>query len=425
MIRLIKNGRIIDPANNEDAVRDLIIEDELIVATNHPPEGLPDDRIIDAKGCWVIPGIVDLAARFREPGHEHKATISSESRAALAGGITSVCLQPDTQPVVDTPAVVDLIQQRAHSCDSPHLYTLGAMSLGLKGKQLSEYAALKSAGCIGVSNANQSIGDNQFMRNIMDYAASLQLKVFLTPVDNRLAMGGLVHEGRVSTRLGLPAIPAAAETVTVSRDLILIEATGVQAHFCRLSCAQSIEMIARAKQRGLPVSADVSAHQLFLSDVDVSDFDSNTHVQPPLRSGQDRDALRCAVRDNVIDTICSDHQPHEADAKLAPFGETSPGISALETLLPLTLKLVHENILDPIHAIRAITHGPASVMGIAAGSLSAGSPADIVIIDPQAHWTFDTSNSLSRGKNTPFHNWQFQGRVTHTLVSGNLLYHSA
>lgn len=425
MIRLIRNGRIIDPANGEDKVRDMFISNGLISTQTASGTPVSDHEVIDAKGCWVIPGIVDLAARFREPGHEHKGTISSESRAALAGGITCVCLQPDTEPVIDTPAVIDLIQQRAQHCKGPHLHTLGAMSLGLQGLQLSEFAALKSAGCIGISNASHYIDNSQFMRNIMDYAASQQLKVFLTPEDSQLAKGGLVHEGKISTRLGLPGIPVAAETVAVSRDLMLIEATGVAAHFCRLSCAQSVEMITRARQQGLSVSADVSAHQLFFTDIDNINFDSNTHVRPPFRSERDRDALRDALRTGALEAVCSDHQPHDADAKLAPFGETEPGISALETLLPLILKLVHEKILEPMRAIEIITMGPADILGVNAGSLTTGMPADVTIINPDIHWIFDTSESFSHGKNTPFNHWQLQGRATHTLVSGELLYQLA
>lgn len=422
MIRLIKNGRVIDPANNQDQVRDLYISDGVICKNPDKNDKPSNNEIIDAGGCWIVPGLVDLAARFREPGHEHKGTMASESRAALAGGITSVCLLPDTEPVIDTPAVIDLIHHRKQLHAGPHIYVLAAMSMGLHGEKLSEYAALKAAGCVGVSNADQYISNSQFMRNVMSYAVSHRLKVFLTPEDGHLAEGGCMHEGRLSTRMGLPGIPTAAETVAVTRDLALIEATGVSAHFCRLSSSRSIELIARAHREGLPVTADVSAHQLFLTEMDTHGFNSNAHLRPPLRSERDRDALREAINEGIITAICSDHQPHEADAKLAPFGETATGIAALETLLPLTLKLIHEKIIKPEQAVKAVTHGPASILGIQAGSLSVGAIADIAIIDPQADWTFQASNSLSHGKNTPFNGWAFQGRVTHTLVEGQLQY---
>jgi len=423
MIRLIENGRVIDPANNEDTTRDIYInENGLISGDKHGNEQLAPEQIIDASGCWVIPGMVDLAARFREPGEEHKGDIRSESAAALASGVTSVCLPPDTNPVIDTPAVVELIQQRTKHCDSPHIYTIGAMSVGLDSTRLSELGALKAAGCVGVSNTNHPVSDSQFMRNIMDYAASFNLKVFLTPTDQYLSGQGCVHEGQVATRMGLPGIPVAAETAIVARDLTLIETTGVKAHFCRLSSARSIEMIADAQQRGLPVTTDVSAHQLFLTENDIINFNSHTHVLPPLRTERDRDALKQAVSDGVISAICSDHQPHEADAKLAPFAETEPGMSTLESWLPLCLKLIHEQQLDPVTTIRAITLNPANILGIPAGNLGEGNIADITIIDPESEWTFDISRMLSRGKNSAFNHWPFSGRVKHTLVSGERLY---
>ena len=428
MIRLIKNGRVLNPASGEDAVRDIVIDKGAIVNTGADTgatSDIPDNAIIDAKDCWVIPGIVDLAARFREPGQEHKGTIASESKAALAGGITGICLQPDTDPVIDTPAVIDLIQQRAGKITGPAIYTLGAISIDLQGQQLSEFAALKSAGCVGVSHAGRYVEDSQLMRNIMDYAASHDLKIFLTAEDSRLAEAGCAHEGAIATRLGLPGIPTAAETIAVARDLLLIETTGVAAHFCRLSSAGSVEMIARAKDAGLDVSADVAAHQLFLTDMDISNFDGNMHVRPPLRSMRDKDALREAVKSGVIDAICSDHQPHEADAKLAPFGETSPGITGLDTLAALLLKLVHEADLEPLAAVQSVTSSPADILGIlgtAAGTLNSGARADIAIINPQTNWTYDANDSESNGRNTAFNGWQFRGRVTHTLLGGKLVH---
>ncbi|MCW8964017.1 MAG: dihydroorotase [Gammaproteobacteria bacterium] len=423
MIRLIKNGRVIDPANNEDSHRDIWIdEDGRISNGSHDSNQLSPEQIIDASDCWVIPGLVDLAARFREPGEEQKGSICSESAAALASGITTVCLPPDTIPVIDTPAVVELIQQRTKRCNSPHIYALGAMSVGLDSVQLSELGALKEAGCVGISNANHPISDSQFMRNIMDYAVSYNLKVFLTPVDQYLSKHGCAHEGQVATRMGLPGIPVAAETAIVARDLALIEATGVSAHFCRLSSARSVEMIANAQQRGLQISADVSAHQLFLTENDIVNFNSNAHVLPPLRTERDRDALRQAVADGIISAICSDHQPHEADAKLAPFAETEAGMSTLETLLPLCMKFIHEQGMDPATILRSVTQGPADILGIQSGNLATGKAADITILDPQTEWTLDSSNMLSHGKNTAFGGWPFKGIVKNTLINGEQKY---
>lgn len=422
LIRLIRGGRIIDPAQQLNTIRDLWIDESGKITTKATAlKQLADNEIIDAKGHYVLPGIIDLSARFREPGQENKADICHESAAALHSGITQVCLQADTLPVIDTPAVVDLIQQKAEATTSPAIHTLGAMTIGLQGKQLSEYAALKKAGCVGVSNADRAIADNQMMRNIMEYAASHGLKVFMGTTDRYLSASGCVHEGRVSARMGLHGIPTAAEAIAISRDLILIETTGVNAHFGRLSTAAAVELIAQAQQRGLNVTADVAAHQLHLTENDILNFNSQAHVLPPLRTLQDRDKLREAVANNTIQAICSDHQPHEPDAKLAPFAETEPGISALETLLPLTLKLVQDGILTLDRAIESITHKPACILQAAGGTLNEGTMADITIIDPEAIWTLTADTMLSRGNNTPFDGWQFQGKVTHTLLQGKLV----
>jgi dihydroorotase len=421
-IRLIRGGRVIDPANGIDAIQDIWLNNGLVSDEPGNPDSLQDHEVIDASDCWVTPGLVDLAARFREPGQEQKADIRSESKAALSGGITTVCIPPDTIPVIDTPAVVDLIQHCANRISSPGIKTLGAMSVNLEGVQLSEIGALKNAGCIGISNAMNPIRNSQFMRNIMDYALSHQIKVYLTPLDPDLAEDGCAHEGKCSTRMGLPGIPAVAETTALARDLALVEATGVQAHFCRISCARSVEMIAQAQKQGLNVTADVAAHQLFLTENDIYGFDSFCHVRPPLRTLTDRDAIRQAIRDNVVSAICSDHQPHEADAKLAPFGDTEPGISALETLLPLVMKLFHEGLLSESQVIAAITQQPADILGINSGRLSSGMPADITIIDPHRHWQLQAKTMISRGKNTPFADWEFHGKVVHTIVAGKLVY---
>ncbi len=418
-IRLIKNGRVIDPANEIDSIQDIWIDKAgNLTDASDVASKVNDNEIIDAEGQYVIPGVIDLCARFREPGHEHKADIRHESIAALRSGITQVCLQADTLPVIDTPAVVDLIQQKAQSVTAPTIHILGAMTIELKGTQLSEFAALKKAGCVGVSNADRAIADNLMMRNIMEYAASHDLKVFLGTQDPHLSTGGCAHEGQVSSRMGLNGIPAASEVISISRDLALVETTGVSAHFGRLSTAAAVKLIAQAQQQGLDVTADVSAHQLYLTENDLVGFNAQTHVIPPLRTMRDKEALRQAVADGVIGVICSDHQPHERDAKLAPFAETEPGISALETFVPLTLKLVQDKILTLDQAITAITQQPANILGIAGGSLSTGTAADITIIDPEASWTFNTADMLSRGNNSPFDNWQFHGKVTHTLLQG-------
>jgi len=283
-------------------------------------------------------------------------------------------------------------------------------------------AALKAAGCAGVTNLLHPIRDTQLLRHAMAYAATFDLTVFLHPDEPWLRATGCIHEGEVSARLGLTGIPEVAETIAVARDLALIEHTRVRAHFCRLSTAAAVRLVAAAQAAGLPVTADTCAHQLHLTELDASDFDSLCHVLPPLRTQRDRDALRSAVADGVLGVICSDHQPHEAEAKLAPLPETEPGISALETLLPLTLRLVDDGVLDLPSALARLTAGPAAVLGSAAGTLVPGQLADICIFDPDRPWQVDTATLRSRGRNTPFAGWEFAQRVTHTLLGGQLVF---
>ncbi len=421
---LIKNGRIIDPANKIDRQSNLYIADGKILAVADELDNFSADQEINAAGQLVCPGLVDLSVRMREPGFEHKGTIESESKAAAAGGVTSLAYPPDTDPVIDTPAMVKLIRRRTELHGMTKAYCLGAMTQALEGRHLSNMGALKKAGCVGISNALTPIKNPQVMKRIMEYAATFDLTVYLFSEDPSLRHEGCMHEGAISTRLGLPGIPEAAETVNVARDLALIRDTGVRAHFCRISSAKSIEMIARAQFDGLAVSVDVSAHQLYLTDMDVGEFDSQCHVRPPLRNQRDRQGLREAVLKNSISAICSDHQPHEADAKLRPFSETEPGISALETLLPLTLRLTEELPLNLPDAIRRVTIGPAKILGIEAGTLNPGVAADVVVIDPEVYWKVGANSFISEGKNTPFKDWDMKGRVKYTLLNGKIIYNA-
>lgn len=417
----ISNGFVIDPANNIEAKHDIYISNGKIAAVGKQPEGFVIDQEINADKLHVIPGIVDLRTRLREPGQEHKGSIASETRAAAASGITTLCIPPDTIPVIDTTTVVELIQRKASEAGYARVVTLGALTSGLKGEQLSEMAVLKSQGnCVGVSNALEPVTNNLVMRRAMEYAASVGSTIFLHAEDEGLAGIGTAHEGVISTRLGLPGIPEAAETVAIARDLLLIEQTGVHAHFCHVSSARAAQMIARAQYDGLPVTADVTAHHLHLTEMDIGYFDSNCHVRPPLRTQRDREALINALAHGNINAICSDHEPHDADAKLAPFSETEPGISGLETLLPLALRLSDELSLADV--INRITLQPAKILGIDAGTLSIGEKADICIYDPEQHWTLTPENMISNGHNTPFANWEFKGKVMHTLLNGKLVY---
>ncbi len=418
----IRGGRLIDPANGIDAFLDLHIAQGEVVAVGPAPAGFSPDRVLEADGQVVCPGIIDLCARVREPGLEHKATIASETMAAASAGITTLCCPPDTDPVIDTPAVAQLIYQTAQRRGAARVLPAGALTQGLAGKQITEMAALKRAGCPVMSHADRPIANTQVQRRAMEYAASFDLTVFLHPEDAWLREGGCVHEGQVGTRLGLPGIPQAAETVAVARDLALAEQTGARIHFRGLSTARATEMLAEARQRQIAASADVSAHQLILTEADVDGFDANCRVIPPLRTLADRDALRRAVADGTISAICSDHQPHDADAKLAPFPAAAPGMSALETLLPLVLGLVAEGIMDLPTAIARLTWGPAEILGLPLGRLDQGRSADICIFDPQAVWTLTEADLVSRGRNTPFIGRSFQGRVTWTLFQGRVVF---
>ncbi|MCF6235661.1 MAG: dihydroorotase [Gammaproteobacteria bacterium] len=419
----IINGRLIDPANNIDAPHDIHISDGKIIALGNPPQGFSADRTLDASNKIVCPGLIDLRAAMREPGLEHIATIASETRAAASAGITTLCCPPDTLPIIDTPAVANLIRYQANQAGFARVLPLGALTQSLIGEQISEMVALKEAGCIGVSNALSPITNTLVMRRAMEYAATYDLTVFLHAEDAWLRNDGCVHEGAMSTRYGLPGIPEAAETVAVARDLALIEQTGVRAHFCGLSTGRAVRMIGRAQHDGVNVSADVTAHHLHLSEVDTGKFNSMCHVRPPLRTERDQSSLRMGLKQGIISAICSDHQPHNADAKLAPFSASAHGISALETLLPLSLKLVDElHLLSLSEVIASLTQKPASILGIDAGTLSIGQTADICIFDPEHEWILSENAVQSQGLNSPFLGWDLKGRVFHTLLNGRVVF---
>ncbi len=418
----IHGGHLIDPANGIDAVTDLYLADGRIAAVGKAPDGFTADITLDAGGLHVIPGLVDLCARLRDPGLEHKATIDSECQAAAASGITTLCCPPDTMPVIDTPAVVELIRHRSVQSDAARVVTLGALTRDLKGEHLSEMAALKQAGCVGVSNALQPLASTQIERRAFEYAATFDLTVFIHADDPALSADGCLHEGQVSTRLGLRGIPEAAETVAVARDLALIQQTGVRAHFCRLTTKHAVRMVARAQFDGLPVSADTATPYLYLTELDASEFNPEFHFIPPLRTQDDRTGLLAGLQDGTLGALCSDHQPHEADAKLAPFPATEPGASGLDTLLPLTLKLAQENHLALDEAIARITSGPAAILNLPCGDLAAGRVADICIFDAGAHWQVNPDNLSSRGKNTPYNGWEMPGQVRYTLRDGKIIF---
>ncbi|MCY4420751.1 MAG: dihydroorotase [Gammaproteobacteria bacterium] len=418
----ILNGHLVDPANEIDQPKDVFMTDGKVVAVDKPPDGWKADHTINAANKLVLPGLVELSASLRQPGQEHKATIQSETKAAAAAGITSLACLPTTNPVVDSPAEVELIERLSQDSGHCRVYVIGALTKGLKGENLSEMAALKAAGCVGVTNVLHPLKSSLVLRRAMEYASSQALTVFTHPLDHHLANNGCVHEGLTSLRLGLPGIPGAAETAALAFHLALIEELNVRTHFCRLSTLRSVNMIARARENHLPVTADVSILHLYLTDSDIQDFDGLCHNLPPYRTQPDRDGLRMGLQDGTLTAICADHQPHEIEATLAPFQSTEPGSSNLESLLPLVLQLVQEGVLSLKEAVRCVTQQPAEILGISAGNLSVGGTADACIVDPGLDWVLTSETLLSRGKNTPMLGRQCKGRTTHTILGGKPVY---
>ncbi|MBX9607074.1 MAG: dihydroorotase [Gammaproteobacteria bacterium] len=418
----ISGGRVVDPVTQRDEVVDVFIDGDTIVGLGRTPAGFKPARVIDARGCIVTPGFTEVGARLREPGQEHKATIASELEAAAAAGFTTVCCMPDTQPVIDTPAVVELVNQRARGVRGARVRCLGALTRDLGGAVLAEMAALKDIGCVGVANAGRAIRDSNVLKNALAYAATLDLTVFLDAEDAWLGAQGCMHEGAVSTRLGLPGIPAAAELVGLARDLVLIEHSGARAHFRTLSAGRSIKYLNDARKAGLDVTASVGIAHLALCDEDLARFDAAFHVRPPLRSRRDRTRLLRGLAEGQVEILTSHHEPHDADAKAGPFGATAPGISGLGSFLPSMLALVEAGTLDLMRAIDAAAVQPARVIGGPVASLRAEAVADICIFDPAADWTLDAEHMLSRGHNTPFLGRSMRGRVTATLVGGRVVF---
>ncbi|MES2682552.1 MAG: dihydroorotase [Pseudomonadota bacterium] len=409
---LIQNVRILCPASGTDKVTDVRLAEGLISHIGAAPGA---DETINAQGHWLMPGIIDLAARLREPGATAKADIASETRAALAAGITTLVMPPDTRPTADSPAVVDRIHAKGAQAGAAAVRVLGALTVGLQGEALGELSALKAAGVVGVTNAQAPLASLLVARRAIEYAHGLGLTVHVIALDAALANGGCAHEGTMATRLGLAPIPVAAEVAAIRQWISLVEDTGAAVHFGRLSSARGAELIESAQARKLPVTADVAAHQLFLTDAALEGFNAMAHVLPPLRSADDRDALRGALAKGVIAAICSDHQPHEPDAKINPFPLTEPGISALETLLPLALRLVEAGTLSPLQCAARLSTGPAAVLGFAAPRIAVGERAILALIDPALHWTLETAAMRSRGRNTPFAGQAFTGRAVRTF----------
>jgi dihydroorotase len=418
----IHNGRLIDPAHGVDRKSSLYIAAGKVAALDEPPPGWHPNRVIDASRLVVCPGLIDASARLREPGFEYKATLESEMEAAIAGGVTSLACPPDTDPPLDEPGLVEMLKHRARSLNRAHVYPVGALTVGLKGETITEMGELSEAGCIAFSHADAPLADMQVLLRALQYAATFGYRVWLRPQDAQLARGGVAHDGEVATRLGLPAIPSFAETIALDAIFELVRATGVRVHLARLSTHEGVARVRAAKKECLPVTCDVSAHHVHLCDIDIGWFNAHCRLVPPLRGTRDRAALRAGLADGTIDLICSDHTPVDDDGKQLPFAEAEPGATALELLLPLTLKWAQEEQLSLPAALARLTSEPARVLGLGAGQLAPGAEADVCVFDPDAYWTVEPRALKSQGKNTPFLGLELPGRVRFTLVGGQVVY---
>ena len=423
---LIKGGRLIDPASNHDAIGDLAIAAGRIVGFGQVSPGFDADRTIDASGLVVAPGLVDLAARLREPGHEHEGMLESEMAAAVAGGVTSLVCPPDTEPELDEPGLVQMLKFRAHNLNLAHLYPLGALTRGLKGDVLTAMAELTEAGCVGFSQAEVALKDTLVLHRALQYAATFGYTTWLRPNDAWLG-NGVAAKGALATRMGLSGVPAIAETIALATIFELVRDTQARVHLCRLSSAAGIELVRRAKAEGLPVTCDVSINSLHLTDLDIGYFDAAMRVTPPLRQQRDRDAIRAALADGTVDALVSDHTPVDADMKNLPFAEAEPGATGLELLLSLALKWGQDDAVPLLRTLGAVTHAPVAVIGDSLGSLAAsagrlveGGVADVCIFGLDERWQVTPAALRSQGKHTPFAGYELPGRVKYTLVAGSV-----
>jgi dihydroorotase len=428
---LIKNGRVINPASGFDQVADLAIAAGRIVSIGAAPADFVPNKTMDASGCVVAPGLIDLSVRLREPGHEHEGMLESELAAAVAGGVTSLVCPPDTDPVLDEPGLVEMLKFRAEKLHKSRVFPLGALTRGLRGTALTEMSQLTEAGCVGFSQAEVPLEDTQVLQRALQYAASFGLTVWLRPQDMHLGKG-VAASGALATRLGLSGVPVAAETIALHTIFELVRATGARVHLCRISSAAGLALVARAKAEGLNVSCDVSINSLHLTDTDIGYFDSRMRLDPPLRQQRDRDALRQGLLDGTVDALVSDHSPVDEDAKTLPFAEAEPGATGVELLLGLACKWGDDSGAGLARALAVLTNEPARVLGSSLGTLQAsagqllkGGVADMCVFNPNQPWTVEPSALRSQGKHTPFSGYELPVRVRWTVVGGQLAYESS
>ncbi len=419
---LIKGGRVIDPARNIDGEHDLWIEDGLIKAVE-APGSFPNqaDEEIEARGLWVLPGLIDMHVHLREPGHEYKETVASGLAAAAAGGFTAVVAMPNTSPALDNAQEVTALLARAKASGGARVWPAAAMTKGRKGEELTEYDDLKRAGAVAVTDDGSWVANPKVFRRVLDYAAVCGLLALSHSEDHELSKGGAIHEGRVSTRLGLPGIPAQAEVNAVMRDINMVELSGRPLHFCHISTKGAVEAIRAAKAKGLPVSCETAPHYLFLTQEAVGDYDPNAKMNPPLRTEEDRQALLEALADGTIDAIATDHAPHSSLEKEVEFIDAAFGIIGLESALPLTLQLVHEGKISPARLVELMSLNPPRLLKLTVGGdLAPGQPADVTLVDPELVFTLRPEDSKSLSRNSPFWGQECRGRAVKTIVGGRL-----
>lgn len=425
---LIKGGRVIDPASGFDEIVDVALANGTVLAIKNIATDFRPDQIMDATGCIVMPGLVDLAVRLREPGHEHEGMLESEMAAAMAGGVTSLVCLPDTDPVLDEPGLVEMLRFRAEKLNQARVYPLGALTRNLAGESLSEMQELTEAGCVAFSQAEVPLPNTQVMQRAFQYASTFGYAVWLRPQDLFLGQG-VAASGALATRLGLSGVPVVAETIALHTIFELMRATGARVHLCRLSSAAGVDLVRQAKLDGLKVSCDISINSLHLTDADIGYFDSRARLNPPLRQQRDRDALRAGLLDGTIDALVSDHTPVDEDAKTLPFAESEPGATGVELLLSLALKWSQDSGVDLARALAVVTQGPAAVLGASLGKrqastgrLLAGGAADLCVFDPAAAWTVQSDALRSQGKYTPFSGYELPGRVRCTIMAGRIAF---
>ena len=421
MTLLIQGGHVIDPGR-VNGVADVLIENGTISAVGPALTAPAGATVIQAKGQLVLPGFVDLHVHFRDPGFEYKETIQSGTAAAVAGGFTTVCAMPNTNPVNDNQAVTEFMLERAKAAGNAHLYPIGAITKKSEGKELAEIGDLRRAGCVAISDDGKPVMNSLVMRRAMEYARAFDVPVVDHCEDLHLSEGGCMNEGLVSTELGLPGIPSAAEDVMVARNVSLAELTGARLHLAHISTAGSVRMVREAKARGLKVTAEACPHHFTLTEELTRGYNTHAKMNPPLRTMQDVQAIKEGLRDGTIDVIATDHAPHATQEKQQEFTEAPFGIVGLETALSLTLALVDEGVLTLESAVDKLATAPAKAFSLNAGTLAVGAPADVAIVDPNREWQVDPSRFRSKSRNTPFAGWKVKGRVTTTIVSGRVVF---